>query len=453
MTKNFSYFLAKRYLVPKGLFLIFINVLTILGICLGVAVMIVVLSVMKGFENEFQRTLLGFDPHLMLLDPEMTQSSADGKTFHEVGAGLKVVPGIVSQSPFVAGHVMIQLGDRVQNPIMKAILPDDPQLESLREQGMVVAGELDLEPRVDESGEFYERVIVSKSLADSFHKPDGTVLQIGDVITVLSPIMMERAMRDIREHLDKPKEDRGDSESFLENMEEAMAPTELMVVAVVDSPMYQQFILPPLNVGQDLFGLEDEVHGLAIFTEDPYLVEETKARIEGSGLLPYGWSSMSWVDQNKPRLEAIRTERSLMSVILFIIVIVATFCVSVTIIVTTVQKRREIGVMKAIGAQTGQIVRVFVHQGQVVGLCGVLSGVALGLIVLFQLENIRSIIGKFGADPFPQHVYGLSKLPVEIIPSSILGIAIGAIIACTIAAIPPAWAVARLDPAKALRAD
>ena len=90
-------------------------------------------------------------------------------------------------------------------------------------------------------------------------------------------------------------------------MEEAMAPTELMVVAVVDSPMYQQFILPPLNVGQDLFGLEDEVHGLAIFTEDPYLVEETKARIEGSGLLPYGWSSMSWVDQNKPRLEAIRT--------------------------------------------------------------------------------------------------------------------------------------------------
>ena len=260
-------------------------------------------------------------------------------------------------------------------------------------------------------------------------------------------------MGDIREHLDIPKEERGDSESFLEKMEEAMAPTELMIIAVVDSPMYQQFIIPPLNVGQDLFGLEDESPFLAIFSEDPYMVEEVKARIEGSGLLPDGWSSMSWVDQNKPRLEAIRMERSLMSVILFIIVVVATFCVSVTIIVTTVQKRREIGVMKAIGAQTGQIVRVFVHQGQVVGLCGVLSGVAVGLLVLHQLENIRTIIGKFGADPFPQHVYGLSKLPVEIIPSSILGIAIGAIIACTIAAIPPAWAVARLDPAKALRSD
>ena len=453
MTKNFSYFLAKRYLVPKGMFLIIINVLTMLGICLGVAVMIVVLSVMKGFENEFQRTLLGFDPHLMLLDPELTQSGADGKTYHEVSAALNSVPGIVSQSPFVAGHVIIQLGEEVQNPIMKAILPDDPQLASLKEQDMVIAGELDLEPRVDESGEFYERVIVSKSLADSFHKPNGTTLQIGDVITVLSPIMMRKAMSDIQEHLEKPKEERGDSESFLENMEEAMAPTELKVIAVVDSPMYQQFILPPLNVGQDLFGLEDEAHGLAIFSEDPYLVDELKARIEGSGLLPDGWASMSWVDQNKPRLEAIRMERSLMSVILFIIVVVATFCVSVTIIVTTVQKRREIGVMKAIGARTGQIVRVFVHQGQVVGLCGVLSGVTLGLLVLYQLENIRTIIGKFGADPFPQHVYGLSKLPVEIIPGSIFGIAIGAIIACTIAAIPPAWAVARLDPAKALRSD
>ena len=111
--------------------------------------MIVVLSVMKGFENEFQRTLLGFEPHLMLLDPDLTQSGADGKTYHEVSAALKSVPGIVSQSPFVAGHVIIQLGEEVQNPIMKAILPDDPQLESLKEQDMVIAGELDLEPRVE----------------------------------------------------------------------------------------------------------------------------------------------------------------------------------------------------------------------------------------------------------------------------------------------------------------
>ena len=206
-------------------------------------------------------------------------------------------------------------------------------------------------------------------------------------------------------------------------------------------------------MGQQLFGYEenDEVHGLAVFVEDPYEIEQVKERMVNSAL-PMSWEALSWVDQNKSRLDAIRMERSMMSFILFIIVIVATFCVTVTIIVTTVQKRREIGVLKAIGARTEQIVRVFVHQGQIVGLCGVLSGVAIGLLVLYQLESIRSFIGMFGADPFPQSIYGLAKLPVEIIPSSIIGIAIGAMVACTIAALP-AWFVARLDPAKALRSD
>lgn len=450
MTKNFSYFLAKRYLVPKGLFLIFINVLTILGICLGVAVMIVVLSVMKGFENEFQRTLLGFDPHLLALRPMDTK---DTRSYQEIGKAIDAIPEVLSQSPFVAGHVLVQVGDKVQTPIMKAIAPDDQQLHELADQGMLIAGELDLIPQVDNEGNAHERVIVSQALADSFRKPDGNVLQLGDMITVYSPVTTNQLLSDIRDYRDTPREERGDPDSFLDNLEQAMVPQELMVVGVVNAPMYQQFIIPPLYIGQELFALEGEVHGLSLFVEDPYQVEKVKRKLLEGDTLPLDWDALSWVDQNKLRLDAIRMERSLMSVILFIIVIVATFCVSVTIIVTTVQKRREIGVMKAIGARTSQIVRVFVHQGQVVGLCGVISGVVTGLLFLHQLERIRSFISLFGADPFDEKVYGLAKLPVEIIPQSIAGIAFGAILACTLAAIPPAWAVARLDAAKALRAD
>ncbi len=450
MPKNFSYFLAKRYLVPKGLFLIFINVLTILGICLGVAVMIVVLSVMKGFENEFRRTLLGFDPHLLVLRP---LDSQDPRSHQEIGEALEQVPEVVSQSPFVAGHVLVQFGDKVQTPIMKAIMPDDQQLKELDEQDMLIAGELDLIPQVDLEGNAHERVIVSQALADSFRKPDGSVLQIGDRITVYSPVTTNELLKDIRDYRDTPKGARGDADDFLDNLEEAMVPQELMVIGVVNAPMYQQFIIPPLYIGQELFALEGDVHGLALFVKKPDQVEKVKRELLEGGALPLDWDALSWVDQNKLRLDAIRMERSLMSVILFIIVIVATFCVSVTIIVTTVQKRREIGVMKAIGAQTPQIVRVFVHQGQVVGLCGVISGVITGLLFLHQLEHIRGFISLFGADPFDEKVYGLAKLPVEIIPGSIASIAIGAIVACTLAAIPPAWAVARLDAAKALRAD
>ncbi|MFT4639070.1 MAG: lipoprotein-releasing system permease protein [Verrucomicrobiales bacterium] len=447
MTKNFSYFLAKRYLMPKGLFMILINVLTIVGVCLGVAVMIVVLSVMKGFENEFQRTLLGFDPHLMALTPREGESD-----YRQVGEMLEKVPGVISQSPFVAGHVLVQVGNQVQTPIMKAILSTDQQLQELKDRDMLVEGELDLETYVDDKNT-YEQVIISLSLADSFKGPEGGPLGKGDIITVLSPVTMTKVLNKIRDYKELPEDQRDEADNFLNELEEAMVPQELMISGIVKSPMYQQFIIPSLLVGQQLFGYEenDEVHGLAVFVEDPYEIEQVKERMVNSAL-PMSWEALSWVDQNKSRLDAIRMERSMMSFILFIIVIVATFCVTVTIIVTTVQKRREIGVLKAIGARTEQIVRVFVHQGQIVGLCGVLSGVAIGLLVLYQLESIRSFIGMFGADPFPQSIYGLAKLPVEIIPSSIIGIAIGAMVACTIAALP-AWFVARLDPAKALRSD
>lgn len=451
MTKNFSYFLAQRYLIPKGLFLIFINVLTILGICLGVAVMIVVLSVMKGFENEFQRTLLGFDPHLMAHYRALPGEEA--VAYEAVGATIEDVPGVVSQSPYVAGYVFVQVGDLVQTPIMKAIQPDDQQLVELEKQGMLLQGELDLVPQVDDEGNAPERVIISQALANSFRKPDGRPLELGDAITVYSPLTTSQVLNDIRAYQQTPEEERSNTEDFLANLENMMVPQELTVVAIVNAPMYQQFIIPPLYIGQELFGLEEDVHGLAVYVDEPYQVERIKRRLIDGGVLPFHWDASTWVEQNKPRLDAIRMERSLMSVILFIIVIVATFCVTVTIIVTTVQKRREIGVMKAIGAQTGQIVRVFVHQGQVVGILGVVSGVVTGLLFLHQLERIRSFIGMFGADPFDEKVYGLAKLPVEIIPSSIVSIAVGAIVACTLAAIPPAWAVARLDAAKALRTE
>ena len=159
MTKNFSYFLAKRYLIPKGLFMILINVLTIVGVCLGVAVMIVVLSVMKGFENEFQRTLLGFDPHLMALDRLGLEGDPEAPAYREVGEKIEKVPGVVSQSPYVAGPVMVQVGNQVQTPIMKAILPSDQQLQELKDREMLEEGDLDLETYVDEKSTF-ERVIV-----------------------------------------------------------------------------------------------------------------------------------------------------------------------------------------------------------------------------------------------------------------------------------------------------
>ena len=448
MRKHFSYFLAMRYLIPKGTFVIIINAISIMGVCLGVAIMIVVLSVMKGFENEFQRSLLGFEPHLTAIDESGQEGDPANPAYLRIGEMLEKVPGVVSQSPFVWGQVMVRHGDRYQVPFMKAILPTDQQLKELKEKNMLQAGTLDLEPKMDEQGNFFEPVIISRSLADSFRRDDGQPLQIGDVITMYSPVDMEKVLKEFDENQADDAPNKQDTRAALE---QAMAPIEVAITAIVDSPMYQQFIIPSLRVGQDLVGFDEtgRVNGLAVFTEDPKEIEQVKTAALQA--LPISWRALSWIDTNRPRLDAIRMERSLISVLLFFIIVVAAFCIMNTIIVTTMQKRREIGVMKAIGAQTGQIVRVFVYQGLIVGLLGTLTGIAIGLLLVHNLESIRSLLSMLGTDPFPENIYGLAKLPVEVIPGSILVIAISAVVTCTLASIPPAWTVARMDAARALR--
>ncbi|MGY8687695.1 MAG: hypothetical protein ACKVHP_08180, partial [Verrucomicrobiales bacterium] len=169
--------------------------------------MIVVLSVMKGFENEFQRTLLGFDPHLMALTPREGESD-----YRQVGEMLEKVPGVISQSPFVAGHVLVQVGNQVQTPIMKAILSTDQQLQELKDRDMLVEGELDLETYVDDKNT-YEQVIISLSLADSFKGPEGGPLGKGDIITVLSPVTMTKVLNKIRDYKELPEDQRDEADN------------------------------------------------------------------------------------------------------------------------------------------------------------------------------------------------------------------------------------------------
>ncbi len=454
MRKNFSYFLAKRYLIPKGTFVIIINAISIVGVCLGVAIMIVVLSVMKGFENEFQRVLLGSEPHLVATNHNPEPPDPANPEWITVGSKLEELPNVIAQSPFVIGQVIVRFGRRSQVPLLTALQEDSYQLKELAAKKMLKEGDLDLAGREGEDGVFYETAIVSRSLAESFRARDAPGLQIGDVISIISPAGMDEVLAKIEEYdrlVEEEKQER--MEALLDEIEGIALPKDVLITGIIDTPMYQQMVIPSLETGQELFDLEefDEVHGLALYTKDPYKVAELKEVVRST--IPFTWDAFTWVDKNQARLNAIRMERSLISTLLFFIIIVAAFCIMNTIIVTTVQKRREIGVMKALGARANQIVKVFLYQGFIVGTIGTTAGIFLGLLILHFLEEIRRLLGKFGSDPFPEDIYGLSKLPVEIIPTSIIVIAISAVVTCTIAAIPPAWAVARLDAARALRAD
>jgi lipoprotein-releasing system permease protein len=190
---------------------------------------------------------------------------------------------------------------------------------------------------------------------------------------------------------------------------------------------------------------------ISLELKDPFradLVNRDSIRLE----LPANWVSESWIQRNKQLFDTVRNERGMMYFVLFFIILVAAFSTMNTMITVTVQKRQEIGVMKALGARVWQIVGVFIGQGMIVGIIGSLSGMGIGALVLHYRNTLRDFLAEsMGLMIFPEEMYGVSEIPAQIVTGDIAIICVGAFVLCTLAALPPAYMVARLDPARALR--
>ena len=157
---------------------------------------------------------------------------------------------------------------------------------------------------------------------------------------------------------------------------------------------------------------------------------------------------------NRQYFEAVRLERTVMFFLLFFIVVVAAFGIMSTLITVTVQKRREIGIMKALGANIAQIIWIFIGQGTVVGLFGTLTGLGLGMtLIRYRNEFSHWLASTFHIEIFPRQVYQFSEIPAEVVTMDVAKICIGAFIICWIFALLPAYRAARLDPVKALRSE
>ena len=204
----------------------------------------------------------------------------------------------------------------------------------------------------------------------------------------------------------------------------------------------------PIHVGQELYGLGDSLHGITVRTVDPYGAERVKQEIQK--FLEPPQYAQTWIDMNNQFFEAVRLERTVMFFLLFFIIIVAAFGIMNTLITVTVQKTRDIGVMKAIGANITQIVGVFLGQGIIVGFFGTLMGLGLGMtLVQYRNEFSHWLSSTFGFEVFPKQVYQFSQLPAQVVPVDVAKICIGAFLICCVFAFLPALRAARLDPVKA----
>jgi lipoprotein-releasing system permease protein len=206
----------------------------------------------------------------------------------------------------------------------------------------------------------------------------------------------------------------------------------------------------PVYVAQELYGLDDALHGITVKTDNPYGAERVKQEIQQ--FLEPPQYAQTWIDMNRQYFEAVRLERTVMFFLLFFIVIVAAFGIMSTLITVTVQKRHEIGIVKALGANIAQIVWVFLGQGTIVGLFGTITGLGLGMtLIRYRNEFSRWLASTLHIEIFPREVYQFSSIPAEVIPHDVAIICISAFLICSFAALIPAYFAARLDPVKALR--
>lgn len=428
MKLPFSLFLALRYLKPKRTFVSIITLISVLGVTLGVTVLILVIAVMTGFDRELRQKVIDFDAHILVTTQDVLRD------WRDLTVKVRNTEGVVATAPFVQGPVIVEFENRRLAPLIRGIDPEEEEKVTPL-QKFVKEGQFDL------SG---DNAILGVELARKLS------IGVGDKLTIYSPGNLGQILDGIKK---LETRDGAQEQETLDQLRDVVLPKELTVTGIFETGHYlhdSEFLLVPVHVGQELYGLEDSLHGITVKTVDPYAADGIKNAISRH-LKPPEYAQ-TWMDMNSQYFEAIRLERTVMFFLLFFIVIVAAFGIMNTLITVTVQKTREIGIMKAIGANIWQIVWVFLAQGMVVGLFGTLSGLGLGMtLIRYRNEFSQWLARTFGIEVFPRQVYQFSQIPAEVIPNDVAVICVGAFIICSVAALIPAYFAARLDPVKALR--
>lgn len=267
---------------------------------------------------------------------------------------------------------------------------------------------------------------------------------------ILFPPALPQEAADLLAELDTTDVEKMDIE-ILRTFKEIVLPKEATVIGVYQAS--QMALTPdvfmPLPLAQELAGLQGEVQGIAVRLDDAYQAD--RMANEFLTIMPADWQAVTWITEFGAFSRLINQQRVMMYFALSFIILVSAFSMMAVMFTVTIQKRREIGVMKALGAAPGQIVGVFVWQGMILGFVGALLGVGFGLLVLRLRGEIQGIFRYFGFDPFPTSFHGFEKLPAHINPVEITIIAVCSFILCALAAFVPAFFAARSDAAKSLR--
>ena len=256
--------------------------------------------------------------------------------------------------------------------------------------------------------------------------------------------------------LDKLKQintDKADIED-IKHMKTVVLPKDLTVIGIYQATRHAASpdVFVPLPVGQDLTGLGAGVRGIALRLKDPYLAAEILNQHIAPNLpKDNAWVARTWMQDHQQQFALIKTQRQLLTFSLSFIMMVSAFSIMAVMFTVTIQKKREIGVMKALGAAPAQLVRVFLYQGIIIGLLGGILGLGLGYLVIENRQVILDLFASWGFDPFPSEFNGFDGLPADVQVKELIGVFAFAFVMCVIATLVPAIVASRSDAAKSLR--
>jgi lipoprotein-releasing system permease protein len=409
----FERFVAFRYLRARrqeG----FISVtawFSFLGIALGVAALIIVMSVMNGFRHELLHRIIGMNGHLAIYS-----NAGPLPDFEALTEEVKKLPGITGANPIVENQAMATAHGNAAGVMVHGMRASDLGARKTIADNLVM-GQLRLFERSNAA-------IVGKRLAEKL----GLIL--GDKITLVAP--------------------EGNATAF-----GTMPRTRTFeIAAIFDAGMIHYdtgLVFIPLQAAQKFFQLGDGVTGLEVFTENPEKIDQYHGEIlsllQGKNVRVFDWQHA-----NKDFFSTIKVERNVMFIILTLIILVASFNVISTLIMLVKDKGRDIAILRTMGATQGMMMRVFFIAGSSIGALGALVGTAFGLLFSWNIDSIRKLIESLsGTELFSAEIYFLSKLPARVDLNEVILVVIIAFLLTFLASLYPAWRASRLDPVEALR--
>jgi lipoprotein-releasing system permease protein len=414
MFSPFERAVAFRYLrARKGeRFVSVIAIFSLVGIALGVATLIIVMSVMNGFRQELLGRILGLNGHLGVYGIERTLPDYDAVTQR-----IRAVPGVVSATPIVEGQVLLT-SERggAAGGLARGIRPEDLRSRGLVAQNIML-GSLD-------RFEGDDAIVIGTRLAQRLS------VTVGDRITLVSP--------------------QGRTTVF-GTVPRVRAYT---VVALFQIGMHEydsSFVFLPLPAAQTFFQTGDTATQVEVFVQDPTGVRAVSRGIRAAmGQTPV--RILDWQESNSSFFAAVQVERNVMFLILTLIIVVAAFNIISSLIMLVKDKGRDIAILRTMGATRGAILRIFLLCGASIGVAGTLIGFVVGMVFCWNIEGIRQAIQALsGTELFSPEVYFLSRLPAVVDPKEVAQVVAMGLVLSLLATIYPSWRAAKTDPVEALR--